>query len=122
VNISTRGPVGTGPDVLIAGTIALDQASQRVLVRAMGPSLALPGKLANPALELRNANGALVRSNDNWRSDQETEILATGIPPGNDLEAALLEILPANGAAHTAIVRGVGETTGVAVVEVYALN
>ncbi len=122
VNISTRGLVGQGPDVLIAGTIALDEASQRVIVRALGPSLSVPGNLANPALELRDANGALLRSNDNWRSDQEAEIIATTIPPGNDLEAALVETLPANGAAYTAIVRGVGETAGVAVVEIYSLN
>jgi hypothetical protein len=122
VNISTRGLVGTGADVLIAGTIALGEASQRVIVRALGPSLALPGKLANPALELRDANGALLRSNDDWRSDQEAEIIATTIPPANDLEAALVETLPANGAAYTAIVRGEGETAGVAVVEVYSLN
>jgi hypothetical protein len=122
VNISTRGLVRTGPDVLIAGTIALDEASQRVIVRALGPSLSVPGKLADPALELRDANGALLRSNDNWRSDQEAEIIATTIPPGNDLEAALVETLPAHGATYTAIVRGAGESTGVALVEVYSLN
>jgi uncharacterized delta-60 repeat protein len=121
-NISTRGLVQTGNDVLIAGTIVLDEASQRVIVRALGPSLSVPGKLANPALELRDGNGALLRSNDNWRSDQEAEVIATGIPPSDDLESAIVETLPANGAAYTAIVRGVGGTTGVAVVEVYALH
>jgi hypothetical protein len=64
----------------------------------------------------------LIRSNHNWRSDQEAEIMATTIPPSNDLESALIEILPGNGAAYTAIVRGVNGTTGVALVEVYALN
>jgi uncharacterized delta-60 repeat protein len=122
VNISTRGRVGTGSDVLIAGTIALDQASQKVIIRALGPSLPVPGKLADPGLELRNANGVLLRANDNWRSDQETDIIATGIPPVNDLEAALVETLPASGAAYTAIVRGAGETSGVAVAEIYSLN
>ncbi len=63
----------------------------------------------------------LVHANDNWRSDQEAEIMATTIPPANDLEAALIHTLPSNGAPHTAIVHGVGGTTGVAVVEVYAL-
>jgi uncharacterized delta-60 repeat protein len=121
-NISTRGLVQTGDHVLIAGTIVLDEASQRVIVRALGPSLSVPGKLANPALELRDGNGALLRSNDNWRSDQEAEIVATGIPPSDDLESAIVETLPANGAVYTAIVRGVGETVGVAIVEIYSLN
>jgi hypothetical protein len=121
-NISTRGLVQTGDNVLIAGTIVLGNPPQRVLVRAIGPSLNLSGKLADPILELRDGNGGLIRSNDNWRSDQEAEIMATTIPPTNDLESALVETLPAAGAAYTAIVRGVGGTTGIAVVEIYALN
>jgi hypothetical protein len=121
-NISTRGLVQTGDTVLIAGTIVLGGASQRVIVRAIGPSLNLAGEMADPTLELRDGNGGLIRSNDNWRSDQEAEILATGIPPINDLESAVVETLPANGTSYTAIVRGVGGTTGIAVVEVYALN
>jgi CSLREA domain-containing protein len=121
-NISTRGLVQTGDNVLIAGTIVFGQASQNVIVRAIGPSLNLPGRLADPTLELRDGNGGLVRSNDNWRSDQEAEIIATGIPPTNDLESAIVATLPANGASYTAIVRGVNNTTGIAVVEVYALN
>jgi hypothetical protein len=122
-NISTRGLVQTGDNVLIAGTIVLGSTTQRVLVRAIGPSLNLPGKLADPTLELRDGNGVLLRANDNWRvGGQEAEITATTIPPTNDLESALIEVLPANGAPYTAIVRGVSDTTGVAVVEVYALN
>jgi hypothetical protein len=121
-NISTRGLVQTGDNVMIAGTIVLGQASERVLVRAIGPSLTLPGKLADPTLELRDGNGALIRANDNWRSDQEIEIVATGAAPTNDLESALIAILPANGAAYTAIVRGVNNTSGVALVEIYALT
>jgi subtilisin family serine protease len=121
-NISTRGLVQTEDNVLIAGTIVLGNTSQRVLVRAIGPSLNLPGKLADPFLELRDGNGTLIRSNDNWRSDQETEIMATTIPPTDDLEAALVETLPAGGAAYTATVRGVGGITGIAVVEIYALQ
>lgn len=122
-NISTRGLVQTGDDVLIAGMIVLGQTSQRVIVRAIGPSLSLAGKLANPILELRDENGGLIRSNDDWRiGGQEAEITATGIPPASDLESALVEILPANGAAYTAIVRGVGGTTGIALVEVYGIN
>jgi uncharacterized delta-60 repeat protein len=121
-NISTRGLVQTEENVLIAGTIVLGQTPQRVLVRAIGPSLPVAGKLEDPVLELRNGNGTLIRSNDNWRSDQEAEIIATTIPPSDDLESALIEILPGNGAAYTAIVRGVNNGTGVGLVEVYALN
>ncbi len=120
-NISTRGLVQTEDDVLIAGTIVLGQAPQRVLVRAIGPSLPVAGKLEDPVLELRNGNGTLIRSNDNWRSDQEAAIIATTIPPSNDLESALIETLPGNGAAYTATVRGVDSATGVGLVEVYAL-
>lgn len=123
-NISTRGLVQTEDNVLIAGTIVLGSTPQRVLVRAIGPSLSLPGKLADPFLELRDGNGTLIRSNDNWRDDpvQEAEIIATTIPPTENLESAIVETLPAAGAAYTATVRGVDGTTGIAVVEIYALN
>ncbi len=122
-NISTRGLVQTGDDVLIAGTIVLGPTSQRVIVRAIGPSMTLAGKLANPVLELRDGNGGLIRSNDDWRiGGQEAEIVATGIPPADDLESALVEILPGNGASYTAIVRGLDGTTGLALVEIYALD
>jgi hypothetical protein len=90
------------------------------LVRAIGPSLPLSGRLADPTLELRDGNGGLIRSNDNWRSDQEVEIIATGAPPTNDFESAIVATLPAG--AYTAIMRGVGAATGIAVVEIYALN
>jgi hypothetical protein len=119
-NISTRGLVQTDDNVLIAGTIVLGQTAQRVIVRGIGPSLTVPGKLADPTLELRDGNGGLIRANDNWRTDQEAEILATNIPPTNNLESAIVQTLtPGN---YTAIVRGVDGTTGVALVEVYALN
>jgi len=122
-NISTRGFVQTGDDVLIGGLIVLGQNTLRVIVRAIGPSLTGVGvadALGNPTLELRDSNGALMAANDNWRSDQETEIVATGIPPTNDLESAIVRTLsPGN---CTAIVRGAGSTTGVALVEAYALN
>jgi hypothetical protein len=121
-NISTRGPVQTGDNVLIGGFIVLGNDSQKVIVRAIAPSLAIEGKLADPTLELRDGNGGLIAANDNWRSTQETEVVATTIPPTNDSESAIVATLPANGASYTAIVRGVNDTTGIAVVEVYALN
>ena len=121
-NISTRGLVQTGDNVLIAGTIVAGPSSQKVIVRAIGPSLNIPGKLADPTLELHDANGAVVRADDNWRTGgQETEIMQTGLAPANDHESALIETLSSN-SAYTAIVRGVNETTGIAVVEAYAIQ
>ena len=123
-NISTRLRVETGDNVLIGGFILTGLYPKKVIVRAIGPSLSsfFPDALANPSLELRNSSGALLASNDNWRADQEAEINATGIPPSNDLESAIVATLPANNAGYTAIVRGVNNGTGIGVVEVYDLN
>jgi hypothetical protein len=122
-NISTRGFVQTGDDVLIAGTIVLGELPQKVLIRAIGPSLPFQGVLADPTLELRDANGALMQANDNWvDSPNKQAIIDSTIPPSHDLESAMVAILPAGGASYTAIVRGAADTTGIAVVEVYALN
>ncbi|HZJ37717.1 MAG TPA: hypothetical protein VFD18_00985 [Chthoniobacterales bacterium] len=122
-NISTRGFVETGNNVMIGGTIIIGNDPARVLLRAIGPSLTnfgVPNALLDPTLELRDANGSLLASNDNWRSDQEAEIIATGIPPSNDLESAIVgNLVPGN---YTSIVRGVNDGTGVAVVEAYELN
>jgi hypothetical protein len=121
-NISTRALVQTGDNVLIAGTIIVGNSPQRVLVRAIGPTLPFAGTLSDPTLELRDGNGALIAANDNWKSTQEAEIMATTIPPANDAESAIIATLPAGGATYTAVVRGVNDTTGIAVVEVYALQ
>jgi hypothetical protein len=80
----------------------------------------VPGALADPTLELHDNNGALIASNDDWRSNQEAEIIATGIPPSNNLESAIVRNLAPG--SYTAIVRGVNGTTGIAVVEAYGLN
>lgn len=123
-NISTRGFVQMGDDVLFAGMIVLGPGPQKVIVRAIGPSLTnVPGKMSDPTLELRDANGGLVRANDNWRiGGQQAEIIASTVAPTNDAESALVETLAGNGASYTAIVRGVASSTGIAVVEVYVLN
>jgi uncharacterized protein YkwD len=126
-NISTRGFVQTGDNALFAGTIVLGPGTQRVIVRAIGPSLTIAGKMQNPTLQLNNAQGTQLAFNDNWKtrpdgSSQQAEIEATTVAPPNDFESAIVFDLPANGASYTAIVRGVGNTTGIAVVEVYALN
>lgn len=121
-NISTRGLVQTGDNVLIGGLIVLGQDPLRVIVRAIGPSLPVGGALGNPILDLHDGDGTLVASNDDWREDpaQESEIIATGIPPTNDLESAIVKNLAPG--SYTAIVRGVNNTTGVAVVEAYGLK
>ena len=121
-NISTRGSVNPGDNALIAGTILTGGFSQKTLVRAIGPSLAVPNPLANPALDLRNASGASLASNDDWAMPDQAEILATTIPPTNSLESAIVANLPAVGASYTAIVGGVNNTSGTAVVEIYALS
>jgi plastocyanin len=119
-NISTRGLVQTGDNVMIGGLIVLGQNPLRVIVRAIGPSLPVAGALGDPTLELHDGSGALIASNNNWRTDQEAEIIATTIPPSNDLESAIVrDFAPGN---YTAIVRGVNNTTGVALIEAYGLN
>jgi uncharacterized protein YkwD len=123
VNVSARGVVQTGDDILIGGTILLGQTSQKVGIRAIGPSLTVSGKLLNPKLELRDAQGALVQENDNWRTGgQEREIIARGLAPSNELESVIMSTLSANQASYTALVGGVNNTTGIAVVELYALD
>jgi hypothetical protein len=122
-SISTRGFVQTGDNVMIAG-VAVKFHNKQVIVRAIGPTLAnfgVSNPLADPTLELHNGNGALIESNDNWRDSAEAaQISASGYAPPNDAESAILQTLaPGN---YTAIVRGVNQTTGVALVEVYALN
>jgi CSLREA domain-containing protein len=119
-NISTRGLVQTGDNAMIGGFIVLN-GSQKVIVRAIGPSLPVRGALQDPVLELHNSNGAVLQTNDNWRTGgQQAEIIATTVAPTRNEESAIVRTLaPGN---YTAVVRGVNQTTGVALVEVYALN
>ena len=119
-NISTRGLVQTGDDVMIGGIIILGTDAQQVLLRAIGPSLPVAGKLADPTLELHDKDGSTIASNDDWRSDQEADIIATTIPPTKDAESAILMTLTPD--AYTAIVRGKDNTTGIALVEAYQLD
>ena len=122
LNISTRGKAGLGDDVLIGGTIVRGNAALRVIVRAIGPDLAqagVPDPLADPVLELRDAEGTLLDANDDWRTDQEAEIIATGLAPIDDRDSAILATLVPT--SYTAIVRGKDGATGVALVEVYGL-
>ncbi len=119
-NIATRGFVETEQDVMIAGFIVVAPNPRPVLIRAIGPSLSVAGKLANPSLDLVDGNGNHIGANDDWRSNQQAEIEATTVPPSNDLESAIIAFLPPGG--YTAVVRGVSQATGVAVAEVYALE
>ena len=124
-NISTRGFIDTGDNVMIGGFIIgpEDLGDTIVLVRAIGPSLGKFGvanALEEPTLDLFDGNGTLLSTNDNWMDTQETEIEATGLAPADDRESAILVTLPPGG--YTAIVRGVGDTTGVGLVEVYHLQ
>ena len=120
-NISTRLRVETGDQALFGGFILTGKRTQKVIIRALGPSLSVQGSLANPTLELHGASG-LIAANDNWKSRQRAAITATGIPPAHDLESAIVATLPGNNAAYTAIVRGVNATTGIGAVEVYDLD
>jgi hypothetical protein len=106
---------------VIGGFIITGNAPRRTIIRAIGPSLVssgIPDALADPTLELRSSS-SLVRANDNWRDSQQAEIEATGIPPRNDLESAIVETLPVGG--YTAIIRGTNQGTGVALLEIYDL-
>lgn len=122
-NISTRGKVGVGDEVMIGGFIIAGIEPTEVLLRAIGPSLATSGitrPLADPVLELRNSQGELVAINDNWRLSQQAEIVAADLAPTDDREAAIMETLDPG--SYTAIVRGQNNTTGVALVEVFNLG
>lgn len=125
-NVSTRGFVGTGDNVMISGVIAggAGGGSTTVAVRGLGPALASSGVtnfLADPILELRGANGTLVQSNDEWMSSaQFDQIRATGLAPENLHEAMILfDVSPGN---YTATLRGTSNGTGIGLLEVYNLR
>lgn len=131
-NISTRSFVQTGDNVMIGGFIVQGAQPKRVILRAIGPELTqygVPNAMVNPTLEVYDANGALIASNDNWRTtiiggvitgDQARDIRNSGYAPADGRESAIIADLPAGN--YTAIVRGVNNTTGVALVEVYDLD
>jgi hypothetical protein len=94
-----------------------------VIARALGPSLSNAGvqqALQDPTLELRDQNGVLIDSNDNWKDRQQALIERQNLAPADDREPALLDVLPAG--AYTAIVRGKNDATGVALVEFYNIR
>jgi hypothetical protein len=124
-NISTRGVVQTGYNVMIGGFIvgSADSGQTRVIVRAVGPSLAkagVSGTLSDPMLELRDGQGQIVRANDNWRDSQEEEIAGTGVQPADPREAAIVATLPSG--PYTAIVSGKSGAIGIGLFELYNLG
>lgn len=120
VNLSTRMKVEAGDNVLIGGFIIVGVGEKRVALRGLGPSLPVPGALSDPTLDLYDSTGSLVASNDNWRSNQQDELIASGLAPSHENDAALLATLASG--SYTAVVRGMNDTTGVALVEVYDLD
>lgn len=124
-NISTRGFVVNGDEFIIGGFILGEpnQGGRRVVLRALGPSLAAFGitnALQDPFLELKNENGATLVSNDDWQQSQQGEITATGLAPTDIRESAIVATLPMG--RYFAIVQGKAGETGVAVVEIYSLQ
>ena len=122
-NISTRGFVLTGENVMIGGLIVTGSDSSPLVLRGVGPSLrdfGVPNVLADPLLELHDGNGSLIQSNNNWRDTQETALQSTGLAPGNDFESAILISVPPGN--YTAILQGANGGTGNGLVEVYKVS
>ena len=123
VNLSTRGKVETDDRVMVGGFIISGGRPTRIIVRAIGSSLSqlgIPNALLDPTLELHNGDGSLIAQNDNWRSDQEQEIIDSALAPSDDRESAIIATL--NPGPYTAIVRGAGNSTGLALFEIYRLT
>jgi hypothetical protein len=122
-NISTRAFVSTGGNIVIAGfTLGNGTGNNRVVIRGLGPSLSASGLspvLANPTLELRNSDGTLMVSNNDWQDNaaQAADITAAGLAPGNNLESAIAATLPPG--PYTALLAGLNNGTGIGLVEVY---
>jgi PKD repeat protein len=124
-NISTRAQVLTGDNVLIGGVIITGTQPKMVIVRAIGPTLQVPGAMQDPTLELHDQN-KVIATNDNWKIDDQTgqsqqaQIEATTLAPRDDRESALVRRL--NPGNYTVVLRGKSNSTGIAVVEAYDLD
>ncbi len=124
INLSARALTLSGDNVLIDGLIIGGKTSKQIVLRALGPELharGVSGELHDPMLDLYDANGVILRSNDNWRdAPNQNKIQATGLAPTDNRESAILITLPPGN--YTAIVRGVNGTTGVALAEFYTIK
>lgn len=122
-NISTRAFVSTGDNIVIAGFIlGGNSGNDRIVARGIGPSLTalgVPNALANPTLELRDSNGALLVMNDDWQDNpnQAAELTAAGLAPANQLESGIATTLPPG--LYTALLAGLNNGSGIGLVEVY---
>jgi uncharacterized delta-60 repeat protein len=118
-NISSRGNVLGGDKAMISGFVINGSASMgpvKALVRGIGPTIPLPGTLQDPTLELHDS-ASVIAANDDWKTTQQSDIEATGLPPANDRESAILRWFPMG--AHTAILRGKNNGTGIGLLELY---
>jgi hypothetical protein len=121
-NLSTRGRVGAGDDALIGGLIIQGATPKKMVIRALGPSLPVNGKLTDPVLELHDAFGTTIATNDNWQDDQAqgAELQTLGFAPTDFHESAIVKTLDPR--QYTAIVRGASDATGIGLVEIYDLD
>jgi len=121
INLSTRMRVQTGDNVGIGGFIIAGTQPKTVLIRGLGPSLPLPGALADPVIEVHASAGELVATNDNWNDAlTRQQIIDSGLAPANDLESALWGIISPG--TYTVVVRGNDDATGIGLFEVYDLS
>jgi hypothetical protein len=119
LNLSTRLQVQPGDKALIGGFIIAGSEPKKVILRGIGPSLNVPGKLDDPVIQLFNSAGANIGGNDDWKTDQQN-VESTGFAPSNDRESAL--VITLNPGAYTVVMRGKNNSSGVGVVEVYDIG
>jgi len=123
LNISARLHTGTGDNVLICGFVVAGPDSKKIIVRALGPSLAaygVSGALADPIVELHDHTGAIIASNNNWKDTQQSQVAAANLAPNDDRDSALVITLAPG--AYTAIAHGVSGTSGVVLLEIYDID
>jgi hypothetical protein len=119
LNLSTRLRVQPGDNALIGGLIISGVEPKKVIMRGIGPSLSIPGKLEDPVIQLFNSAGVNIAGNDDWKTDQ-AEVEASGIPPTDDRESALVRTLEPG--AYTVVMRGKNDSSGIGVIETYDIG
>jgi hypothetical protein len=116
LNLSTRLQVQTGDNALIGGFIIRGSEQKKVVLRGIGPSLNVPGKLEDPVIQVFNSSNVNIGGNDDWKTDQQN-VESTGLAPTNDRESAL--VITLNPGTYTVVMRGKDNGTGIGLVEVY---